>query len=146
MTDQPTPPPSQQPNYGAAPSFGSSAATGGTPDAPVKAPPGTDFPGKTLGIVSLIAGIVSYFILPFVAGLAALIMGAIARSQSKKAGFKNTPATVGLILGIINVILSIIGLILIIVAGAALFGNIAAQCADLGPGTHYVDGVTYTCS
>jgi uncharacterized membrane protein len=133
MTDQPTPPP---------PAYGS---TGGTPSAPVKAPPGTDFPGKTLGVVSLVAGIVSYFIFPIIAGIAAIIMGAIARGQSKKAGYKNTPATVGLILGIINVIVWIILVIIIIVVAVAGANALLEKCNELGPGEHFVDGVTYNC-
>jgi hypothetical protein len=143
MTDQPTPPPPPQqptpPVYGAAP-------VAGTPGAPVSAPSGVDFPGKALGIVALIAGIVSYFILPFIAGVAAIIMGAIARSQSKKAGFKNTPALVGLILGIINIVISIIVGIIVIVALVAVFGNLANVCSEYGSGVWEIDGVTYTCS
>ncbi|WP_378148233.1 DUF4190 domain-containing protein [Cnuibacter sp. UC19_7] len=134
MTDQPTPPPSQQPNYGAAPSYGSSTAAGGTPSAPVKAPPGTDFPGKTLGIVGLILAIV----IPLVG----LILSIVARVQSKKAGYKNTLATAGIIVG---AVIMAIYIIIWIVAAIAIAG-VVAQCGDLGPGVHYVNGVTITCS
>ena len=127
MTNQPTPPPP--------PSYGSSAApAGGNPNAPVKAPPGTDFPGKTLGIVGLIAAIV----IPLVG----LILSIVAKVQSKRAGFKNTPALADIIIGIVLIAIYIIVWIII---GVALAG-VVGQCADLGPGTHYVDGVTYTCS
>lgn len=64
------------------------------------APPGTTYPGKTLGIVGLV--------LAFVFSLVGLILSAIALSQSKQAGYKNTPAKVGLILGIIFTAISVI--------------------------------------
>ena len=90
--------------------------------------------GKTLGIVGLI--------LSFFSGPLGLIISAVARSQSKKAGVKNTPATVGIVIGL----LSTIGIVIAIIAGVVAGGALAAQCADLGPGVHEVGGVTYTCS
>jgi hypothetical protein len=99
-------------------------------------------PGKTLGLVGMIISIASFFIVPFIGHIAGIIVSAIARSQSKKAGVeKNTPATVGIVLGVIGVVLSIIGIIIFVVVIAAVVG----QCGDLGPGTHVIDGVTYTC-
>lgn len=94
-------------------------------------------PGKTLGIVALIA---SFFI-----ALLGLILGIVALNQSKKAGFKNGPAKAAIILSIIFMVIGLIVGIILITSGAALFGNIAQMCADLGPGEHVVDGVTYTC-
>ena len=91
--------------------------------------------GKTLGVVGLI--------LSFFSGPIGLIVSAVARSQSKKAGIKNTPATVGIVIGL----LSTIGIIIAIVAGVIAGGALAAQCGDLGPGEHELDnGVTITCS
>ena len=58
----------------------------------VKPAPAT-YPGKTLGIVGLI---VSFFF-----SLVGLIISIIAFNQSKAAGFKNTPAKVGIILGVV---------------------------------------------
>ena len=69
-----------------------------------QAPAGTDYPGKTLGIVGLI--------LVFFANIIGLIVSAIALNQSKQAGYKNTPAKVGVILGIIFVALGVLFLIL----------------------------------
>lgn len=112
---QPMPPMSQPPQQPVAPANGS-------------------YPGKTLGIVGLI---VSFF-----ASLIGLILSIVAYSQSKKAGYKNTPALVGIILGAVFLV---IGIIVAIILGT-VFAGLIAQCADLGPGTHYVDGVTYTCS
>ena len=106
-----------------------------TPAAPVPAPaPAPASDGKTLGIVGLV--------LAFVFALAGIIVSAIARSQSKRAGVPNTPATVGLVLGIIFLILQIVGIILSVTVFASLFN----ACAQLGPGVWDVNGVTYTCS
>ncbi|MFT4030144.1 MAG: hypothetical protein QM675_09740, partial [Protaetiibacter sp.] len=104
---------------------------------PAAAPPAAapvSYPGKTLGIVGLI--------LAFLAAIVGLIVSAIALSQSKKAGYKNTPALVGLIIGILGSIAWIIFWVVIGVTAATL-GN---ACAELGPGVWDVDGVTYTCS
>jgi hypothetical protein len=103
--------------------------------APVPAAPAAA-PGKTLGIVGLI---LSFF---GPVSLIGLILSIVARSQSKKAGVSNTPATVGIVIGLIVLVISIIVFIILGVTAAAL----VAQCADLGPGVHDVNGVTVTCS
>lgn len=59
----------------------------------------TSPPGKTLGIVGLV--------LAFVFAPAGIVVSAIAMSQSKGVGFKNTPAKAGLILGIIFTVLAV---------------------------------------
>ncbi|WP_425955461.1 DUF4190 domain-containing protein [Xylanimonas sp. McL0601] len=59
-------------------------------------PPVTD-PGKTLGIV----GFVFAFLIPLVG----IICSLIARSRSKKAGFKNTLATAGIWVSVAIIIL-----------------------------------------
>lgn len=51
-----------------------------------------DFPGKTLGLVGLILAIV--------APVVGIVVSAIARSQSKNAGYENKLAKIGLIVGI----------------------------------------------
>ena len=94
---------------------------------------GGDFPGKTLGIIGLV--------LSFFTTIIGLIISIVALRQSKKAGFKNTPALVGVIIGIVTTVLAII------IGGIAIAGVIALlnQCAQLGPGVHEVNGVTVTC-
>lgn len=86
-----------QPQYASAP-----PAYGGAP---------TEDPGKVLGIVALVA--------VFFISLLGLILGYVARSQSRKAGFENTPAKIAIILGWIFLILGIIGGILFAVFFAA---------------------------
>ena len=92
------------------------------PAAPAAAP--ATYPGKTLGIVGLI---VSFFV-----AIVGLILSAIALSQSKKAGYKNTPAKVGLILGIVFSVLWILFWIL----WGALFATIVANCPEVAPGQY----------
>jgi predicted cation transporter len=77
--------------------------------------PGTDYPGKTLGIVGLVLAIVF--------NLVGLIISIIANQQSKAAGYKNTPAKIGIIVGAILLVLGIIISIISVVASAALVGN-----------------------
>lgn len=105
-------------------------------ETPVPAPaPAASVPGKTLGIVGLI--------LAFLAPLIGLILSIVARSQSKAAGVKNGPATAGIVLSIIFMVLWILIVVLSIAIPAALLGG---QCAELGPGVHDLgNGTTITC-
>jgi hypothetical protein len=80
-------------------------------------------------------------VLSFFTTVIGLIISIVALRQSKKAGFKNTPALIGVIVGIVTTVLAIVFGIIAIVAFAALF----SQCAELGPGVHDVNGVTVTC-
>jgi hypothetical protein len=104
------------------------------PAAPAYAATPATVPGKTLGIVALI--------LSFFFQLIALILGIVALSQSRKAGAKNTPALVAIILSIV------FGLVWILIVGGLIATSVAllGQCADLGPGVHEISGVTVTCS
>lgn len=81
------------------------------------APAGTDYPGKTLGIVGLVLAIVA-------GGIIGIIVSAIALNQSKAAGFKNTPAKAGLIVGIVVVAAYVLFFVLIFgLAGLAATTN-----------------------
>lgn len=68
--------------------------------------------GKTLGIVGLV--------LAFVFSLAGLIVSIIARNQSKAAGVPNGPATAGIIISIIGLVVWVI----IVIANIALFATL----------------------
>jgi len=85
---------------------------------PVPAPAPADFPGKTLGIVGLIV--------VFFSSLIGLIISGVALKQSKDAGFANTPAKVGLILGIIFTALGLLFAIL----WFGVFGAIAVSSSS----------------
>ena len=87
-----------------------------TAAAPAPAAPAT-VPGKTLGIISILLTV------PLGLSLIGLILGIVARNQSKAAGVENTPAKVAIILGIIFTVLSIIGWALFGAAWLALLSN-----------------------
>jgi len=102
---------------------------------PVPAPaPAPASDGKTLGIVGLV--------LAFVFSLAGLVVSIIARGQSKRAGVPNGPATAGIIISIIGIVVYAIIIVLTIVGLVAL----ASACAGLPPGVYPLDtGGTLTC-
>ena len=77
-------------------------------------------PTSTLAIVSLISGIVSWVFIPFIAAVAAVIAGHMAKNEIKKSNGMiggNGLATAGLVLGYIQIGL---GLCLCIVVAAML--------------------------
>ncbi|WP_395639079.1 hypothetical protein [Pseudolysinimonas sp.] len=85
-----------------------------TTPAPTPAPgPAPVSDGKTLGIVGLV--------LAFVFSLAGLIVSIIARNQSKAAGVPNGPATAGIIISIIGLVIGAIA----VIANIALFSTLS---------------------
>jgi hypothetical protein len=79
---------------------------------------------NTLAIVSLISGIVSWFAVPIVGGIVAVITGHMAKGQIRSTGEQgNTFATVGLVLGYLHLaVVLLIGLLIVLV----LIGTFAA--------------------
>jgi hypothetical protein len=160
--DYPPPPPSPdnsgypggdapQPGHPAPPAY--SPQQGGYPGQygqPAYGQPGygqpyvQEDPGKTMGIVGLVLGIAGLFFW-FLAPIAAIIVSAIARGKSKRAGFPNTPALWGLILGIVFLVLNILAVVAIGWFIAATAGEILQMCEDLGPGIHEVYGEQIQC-
>ena len=129
----------QAPQYGSqppqAPQYGAPQASpvpGGTPS---YAAPAQD-PGKTMGIVGLVLSFLGCL------SIAGLIVSILAYNKSKKAGYKNGIALAGIIVGAVVLVISVI---VGIVTGVGL-AALAEKCSELGPGTHFEDGVTYTCS
>jgi hypothetical protein len=111
-----------------------------TEAAPAPVPAPATYPGKTLGVVGLILAI--FF------SLIGLIVSAVARSQSKKAGFKNTPATVGIVIGIVFLVFQIIGGIAVGVGVATAASALTSACQGQESGAVVTsnDGtVTFTC-
>lgn len=132
------PPAYARPADGPAPAPGYGAQPGQPVQPGPPAQPAGTFPGKGLGI----AGLVFAFLVPLVG----LILSLIAKSQSKKAGAKNTPAKVGVVVSSVLLALSIVIAIVSVVIFANLAAQLAEACATLGPGVHQVDAVTYTCN
>uniref|UniRef100_UPI0025BBDB5E septum formation family protein n=1 Tax=Herbiconiux sp. TaxID=1871186 RepID=UPI0025BBDB5E len=89
--------------------------------------PGADFPGRTLGIIGLI--------LAFVATIVGIIVSAIALSQSRAAGLRNTPALIGVIAGsaltAVGLVIGLVAVILGITGGLTAIG----LAAGAGSGT-----------
>ncbi|SDY84186.1 hypothetical protein [Herbiconiux ginsengi] len=77
-------------------------------------PTGTDYPGKMLGIVGLVVAIL--------ANLIGLVISVIAYTQSKKAGYKNMPALIGVVVGAVFFVLTVVIGIVSTVAGLAASG------------------------
>lgn len=76
---------------------------------------------STLAILSLVLGIASYFVIPVIGSLAAIILGHIAKSEirnSNGALSGNGMATAGLVLGYVQWALLILGIVVLIL----LFG------------------------
>ena len=108
------------------------------PQAPIAPTTTAEDPGKTLGVVSLVTAI-------FGLALVGLITGIIGLKRSKKAGFKNPMALAGII---ISIVFTILFVAIFALASSSLFkaaSNLSQKCKELGPGTHYVDGATYSC-
>jgi hypothetical protein len=73
-----------------------------------------EFEGQTntLAIVSLICGIISWFAVPVVGGVVAVVTGHMAKGQIRRTGEQgNTFASIGLILGYLH--LAVVALILL---------------------------------
>jgi hypothetical protein len=95
-------------------------------------------PNFILGLMSLIFA--------FAFPIAGLVIGAIALNLARRGGFKDSLALVGFVLGLVFTILIVVGVIVAIVLGFTVYGNIFQVCQQLGEGTHQYNGVTYTCS
>ena len=85
---------------------------------------------STLAIVSLITGILCWFLLPLIGAIIAVITGHMAKNEIRQSNGLITGegmATAGLVLGYIHLGLSVIGLCIIailLVLGFGLFGTI----------------------
>jgi hypothetical protein len=107
------------------------------PAAPPANPSDVD-PGKTFGIVALVVSI--FF------SLIGAILGIVAYSKSKSAGFKNKFALAAIIVGFSLFVIQVIAAILIGVAAVGIAGDIATQCAGYEAGVYETEtGETITC-
>jgi hypothetical protein len=88
---------------------------------------------NTLAIVSLVSAIVSWFMIPLLAAIVAIVTGHMARGEIKRsygAQGGDVLAVIGLILGYLNVIASCV-LPLLVFAGVISVGGICSLCAAL---------------
>ncbi|AVP96877.1 DUF4190 domain-containing protein [Ahniella affigens] len=81
-------------------------------------------PNSNMAVISLVTGILGWLVLPFICALIAIVCGHLARREIRAANGQlggDGMATIGLILGYAQIILSIIGVIFVIIA-IAFFG------------------------
>jgi hypothetical protein len=86
---------------------------------------------STLAVISLVAGILGWTLLPFLGSLGAIITGHMARSEIRRSAGTidgNGLAIAGLVLGWGSVVVTAIGILLAVM----FFGGIAALLAWLG--------------
>ncbi len=80
-------------------------------------PPGYGQQTSSLAVISLISGIASFFIVPLLGAIAAIITGNMARKEIRQSRGRITGdgmAKWGMILGWINIVLSAIGICLVV--------------------------------
>lgn len=86
---------------------------------------------SSLAVVSLVAGILGWTLLPFLGSIAAVICGHMARSEIRRAPDRlegDGLAVGGLVLGYLMILLSVLA----VVAVVLFFGGIAALIAFAG--------------
>ena len=112
--------------------FAGYPAAPGYPPAYPQSVPATD-PARTLGIAGLVLSVFT--------SVVGLIVSIVAFRKSKRAGFKNGAALAGIVVGAITTL----GILTAGIAAGVAATSLVNTCQDLGPGTHVVNGVTYTC-
>ncbi len=80
------------------------------------APAKAEEPGKVLGIISLVSGILSIVCCGGITSIVAIILGVISKNKQKE---NNGLATAGIILGVIGIVLCVISIIVGIIIGVA---------------------------
>ncbi|MBL8261946.1 MAG: DUF4190 domain-containing protein [Xanthomonadaceae bacterium] len=91
----------------------------------------TDRKTSTLAIISLVAGILGWTLLPFLGSIGAIITGHMARGEIRRSNGAlegDGMALIGLVLGWLSVIISILGILFIFLflGGLAWFASAAA--------------------
>ena len=85
-------------------------------------------------------------VLPFVGlGLVGLVLGIIGKIKSKKAGFKNTPALVGIIISIVAIVVTIVAAIAATVFLADVANQLVEACQN-GAESVTINGEVIPCT
>jgi hypothetical protein len=109
MQQQPAPPPTPAPYPGGYP-----AATG----------------TNTMAVISLASGIGSWFVLPLIGGVVAVVTGYIAKKEIRQTGEQGDGlATIGMVLGYLHLAVVALLLIFLVLLFAGVFAAIAAGVA-----------------
>jgi hypothetical protein len=111
---------------------------GGMPQTPGFGPVGStgERPSRAFEIIGFALSFLGFL------AIAGLIMSTISFRRLGRAGQPRGFSLAGIIISIV-VLLLILGGIIAAVIGIS---SLVEACQELGPGTHVVDGVTYTCS
>jgi hypothetical protein len=92
--------------------------------------PSGQLPTSTLALVSMIAGIVGFFLLPVVGTIVALITGYMARKETRAVppqAAGDGMATAGIIMGWVQVGLTVVGICCFIAYFVFIVGAVATQ-------------------
>jgi len=80
-------------------------------------------PMNTMAVISLATGIGSWFLLPLIGGVIAVVTGHVAKSQIRRTGEDGaTLATIGLVLGYLHLAVVLLVLLLVVLV---IFGGLA---------------------
>ncbi len=94
---------------------------------------------NTMAIISLVAGLASWFFIPTIGAIVAVITGHIARGQIKNSyGVEGGDglAIAGLILGYLNLVMSCMGILIVILIFGGVIG--LSGCAILSESASYI--------
>jgi hypothetical protein len=98
---------------------------------------------NTMAVVSLVSGVASWFFLPTIGAIVAIITGHMARNQIKSsygAESGDGLALIGLILGYLNLVLSCVGILFFVLIFGSLIG--LSGCAVLSDAASFVPANT----
>jgi len=110
MEELPTPPPAPAPYQGAYPAAGHT---------------------NTMAVVSLASGIGSWFVLPLIGGVVAVVTGYIAKKEIRQTGEQGDGlATVGIVLGYLHLAVVALIVIFLLLLFAGVFAAIAVGGAS----------------
>ena len=85
-------------------------------------------PTNQLAIVSLVAGVACWFILPVIGALVAIITGHVARGQIRRTGESGSGlALAGLILGYVHLLLGVLIVLFVVVVVFGVVGLVAVH-------------------
>jgi hypothetical protein len=96
-------------------------------------------PTNTMAIVSLVSGILSWFIFPLIGAIVAIITGHMARKEIRNNFGVQTGdglAIAGLILGYLNLVVMCLSLVFVLLVFGGMFG--LAGCAILSDSASFV--------
>jgi hypothetical protein len=99
-----------------------------SPGSPPHPPAVAARPTNTLAIVSLVLGVASYFALPVIGAIAAVVTGHLARGQIRRTGEDGAGlALAGLVLGYIHLALAAIGIVILVIVLIAVGGFLISR-------------------